>query len=913
MKSPILGQLLDHRYLVVRNLASGGFGQTYVAEDTRRPGNPQCVVKHLKPASTSPQFLGNARRLFATEAEILERLGNHDQIPRLLAYFEEEEEFFVVQELVEGHPLSQELVPGQVWAEAQILNLLWEVLQALVFVHSHHVIHRDIKPENLIRRHHDGKLVLVDFGTVKQIRTQAIIQGQATSTIAVGTPGYMPTEQSHGKPRQNSDIYALGVLALQASTGLHPSQFQEDSQTGELIWKPKTNLSPQLFNILRHMVRYHFKDRCQSATEVLQALEPLIQVNEAHIDHLSMIRPDSSFIPLTSPSGQLRGTFKLPDPRLLEIYKTLTSQKLIQTEAPDNSYDLVSTLASSPFTTNNPPVILTPTLNEPDVILLPTSSPKSSEFILPKSDQANKSGESKCAENLPRLTPTIESERSNELTIESNLDAKSDVTIHYSDELNFLDASSEHHLSTNPFESAISISPIFQKSSTDEHPLLDSSLKSNSFTSDILTTEAFEAINSEPEIFEAITSEPDFSNSEAIEQLEVAQFEVSAFTEVEFITGSSSEVEMLTENGASTSTLFSDGTSDNVDVISSFPKAKPSPYRKFIVVGGGILTLSGVVACVIFLIQHQSYLQTQRILDAMTEAKQSGQYDECIQKMSALSQHETALYRQAQVVRDDCLLEKAQNLASMRKLKDAIAQASQVPASAKSYQFALQLIAQWSEEILKVASDQYRMGNFEQAKIILGAIQPSSKNAQNANQMLKQWEIEWLKNEALLKAATLALEKQSWQKALDAVDQIQIMNQPVAKNTIYWQSKIQPIKTRAEQEIAEAIAKESAARESVPYSSPQITSSPSYESSDYSSISAPDSSSGITSSEYSDSYSDGYSDSYSGTDNYSDSYSEYPSNGSVDYSSDSSSGAGSPSYGNSAPESSGDGWTVESR
>jgi len=91
---PMLGKLLDGRYQIIDSLGRGGFGQTYIAQDTRRPGNPTCVVKHLKPASSDSECLQIARRLFCSEAEILEKLGYHDQIPRLLAYFEENQDFF---------------------------------------------------------------------------------------------------------------------------------------------------------------------------------------------------------------------------------------------------------------------------------------------------------------------------------------------------------------------------------------------------------------------------------------------------------------------------------------------------------------------------------------------------------------------------------------------------------------------------------------------------------------------------------------------------------------------------------------------------------------------------------------------------------------------------------------------------
>lgn len=269
------GQLLDRRYQVVEVLGTGAFGQTYVAEDTRRPGNPKCVLKHLKPARTEPDFLPTARRLFNSEAETLEKLGNHDQIPRLLAYFEESQEFYLVQEFIEGNPLSAELPPGLQWTENQVMQLLKEVLSILEFVHSQGVIHRDIKPDNLIRRHSDNKLVLIDFGAVKQIGLpSANSQELLNPTIAIGTLGYLPTEQSQGKPRFNSDIYALGIVGLEALTGLSANDLEEDCKTGEIVWEHLVSVNPRLAKILTQMVRYHFKDRYQTATEALQALSP---------------------------------------------------------------------------------------------------------------------------------------------------------------------------------------------------------------------------------------------------------------------------------------------------------------------------------------------------------------------------------------------------------------------------------------------------------------------------------------------------------------------------------------------------------------------------------------------------------------------------------------------------------------
>ncbi|MGI2903808.1 protein kinase domain-containing protein [Tolypothrix sp. VBCCA 56010] len=275
----MIGKLLDHRYQVVRVLATGGFGETYIAQDTRRPGNPICVVKHLKGANSDPKVFETAKRLFQSEAETLEKLGNHDQIPRLLAYFDENKEFYLVQEFIEGHTLNEELVPNQRWSESEVIQMLLEVLNILEFVHREGVIHRDIKPDNIIRRTCDQKLVLVDFGAVKQLRSPNLtFAGQTTATVAIGTPGYMPTEQGQGKPRPNSDIYSLGIIAIQALTGVAPIDFQEDPDTGEIIWQHLAPVSPELAAVLSKMVRYHFKDRYNSVMQALLSLQLLSSV-----------------------------------------------------------------------------------------------------------------------------------------------------------------------------------------------------------------------------------------------------------------------------------------------------------------------------------------------------------------------------------------------------------------------------------------------------------------------------------------------------------------------------------------------------------------------------------------------------------------------------------------------------------
>jgi len=276
----MLKKTLGGRYSIISRLGAGGFGETYLAEDIQLPDNHCCVVKHLKPQSTEAEVLDISRRLFDSEAKVLHKLGSHNQIPRLLANFEENQEFYLVQEFIEGNGLDRELTNK--WNQPQVVILLQDILSTLEFVHQQKVIHRDIKPENLIRRKQDGRIVLIDFGAVKQIYTQLIPSKRAKSTITIGTMGYMPSEQANGYPQINSDIYALGIIAIQALTGLDPEFIPKNPNTLELEWVHLVEIDLNLIKILDKMVRYDFRQRYTSATEVLKDLD-LIDLESANL------------------------------------------------------------------------------------------------------------------------------------------------------------------------------------------------------------------------------------------------------------------------------------------------------------------------------------------------------------------------------------------------------------------------------------------------------------------------------------------------------------------------------------------------------------------------------------------------------------------------------------------------------
>ncbi|MEO0687725.1 MAG: serine/threonine-protein kinase, partial [Cyanobacteria bacterium J06649_11] len=267
--------ILRNRYKILKELGRGGFSVTYLAVDMDLPGNPKCVVKQLKTRHSNNTILQIAKKLFNREAQVLYRLGKgHKQIPEMFAHFEENDEFYLVQEFVDGHDLTKEIKARHRLSEDKVIKLLQEILEVLSFVHENNVIHRDIKLRNIMRRREDGKIVLIDFGAVKEIKGLAKNeQGDVNSTLIIGTPGYMPDEQANGKPRLCSDVYAVGMLGIQALTGIPPRELPFNPNNGELIWREKAKVSDRLAEILTSMVRHHFSQRYQTAAEALQALK----------------------------------------------------------------------------------------------------------------------------------------------------------------------------------------------------------------------------------------------------------------------------------------------------------------------------------------------------------------------------------------------------------------------------------------------------------------------------------------------------------------------------------------------------------------------------------------------------------------------------------------------------------------
>lgn len=276
-------RLFRDRYELVKPLGRGGFGLTFLARNAALPGSPECVIKQLCPKTTNEVVLRRATERFEREAKSLAQLGSHAQIPQLLDYFQEGQEFFLVQEYVHGVDLAREVRQKGVLSELAVKRFLREILPVLSYVHQNQVIHRDIKPPNIIRCKDDGRLVLIDFGAVKEHLSEIEYSSQrAPTTQFVGTVGFSPPEQIALRPVFASDIYAIGVTCLYLMTGRSPMEFDIDPRTGEIQWQTMICVSNHFGKVLEKMLRVAVRDRYQDAEQVLRALEL-----EPYIDNLS--------------------------------------------------------------------------------------------------------------------------------------------------------------------------------------------------------------------------------------------------------------------------------------------------------------------------------------------------------------------------------------------------------------------------------------------------------------------------------------------------------------------------------------------------------------------------------------------------------------------------------------------------
>ncbi len=282
----MVGRVVGDRYRILRDIGHGGFGRTYLAEDSNR-FNERCILKELAPSVENQDSLDKAKELFGREAEVLYKL-QHPQIPRFREWFVEptQQSMFLVQDYVEG-PTYQDILRDrapQTFSESEVVTLLTQLLPVLSYIHGRGVVHRDLSPDNLICRNSDRLPVLIDFGGVKagtasvsQAAQTAEAESSRQNVTLIGKPGYSPEEQMRrGQVSAASDLYALGVTALVLLTGQEPAELY-DSFNLKFDWHDRAIVSPGVTAILDKMVAHQMGDRYTASALVLQDLQRLSQ------------------------------------------------------------------------------------------------------------------------------------------------------------------------------------------------------------------------------------------------------------------------------------------------------------------------------------------------------------------------------------------------------------------------------------------------------------------------------------------------------------------------------------------------------------------------------------------------------------------------------------------------------------
>lgn len=282
-------KLIQQQYEVMRQLGSGSFALTYLVKDLHRPEQKKAVLKLLKPLYTDDSFRALARTLFSREVQILEKLGPTKLAPSLLATFETDRQIGLVESFIEGVSLHSQFHQGLVWSEMLLIPFLESALSTLALLHGSGFVHRDLNPAHWIQPAGNHLPVLIDFNSALPIYPLEAASTKHSRYIptletafVIGTPGYMAPEQRQGQADVRSDLYTLGLIAVQGMTGQSPTQLSRNTQ-GEIRWQPLNPIRIELVDILTRLVRYRPQDRYLSAAEALQDMQEYVQPHWSHV------------------------------------------------------------------------------------------------------------------------------------------------------------------------------------------------------------------------------------------------------------------------------------------------------------------------------------------------------------------------------------------------------------------------------------------------------------------------------------------------------------------------------------------------------------------------------------------------------------------------------------------------------
>ncbi|MEH2312109.1 MAG: protein kinase [Nostoc sp.] len=262
---PLSVQQKIRHYQVLQTLGQGGMGTTYLAWDAAGlAGSPQLLV--LKQMNADMVKIAKAQELFEREAYTLKSL-NHPGIPKYYDFFVEDGKKYLAMELIHGQDLEKRIFTTGPVTPSQAIAWMIQTCDILDYLHSQDppLIHRDIKPANLMVRSSLNRIVLLDFGAVKEI-------GTAPGT-RIGAEGYCAPEQERGQPLTQSDLYAIGPTLIFLLTSENPFKYYRQKGRNFRFDVAKVpTISSQLRNVIDRVTEPLPRDRYQTAKELAAAL-----------------------------------------------------------------------------------------------------------------------------------------------------------------------------------------------------------------------------------------------------------------------------------------------------------------------------------------------------------------------------------------------------------------------------------------------------------------------------------------------------------------------------------------------------------------------------------------------------------------------------------------------------------------
>lgn len=263
---PIQVERTIRQYQVLRTIGRGGMGTTTLAWDSTTAQLAVPVVVVLKEMNADMAQIAKAQELFEREARTLKAL-NHEGIPQFYDFFVEDGKKYLVMEMIHGTDLEQYIRQRGPVIPQQAIQWMIQTCEILDYIHSLDppLIHRDIKPANLLLRRRDHRIIVLDFGAVKEIGTPP--------GTRIGAEGYSAPEQDRGQPLTQSDLYAIGTTLIFLLTAETPLKFYGKRGNGygfELDNVP--TITPQLRKVIAQATEYRPKDRYPTAQHLSQAL-----------------------------------------------------------------------------------------------------------------------------------------------------------------------------------------------------------------------------------------------------------------------------------------------------------------------------------------------------------------------------------------------------------------------------------------------------------------------------------------------------------------------------------------------------------------------------------------------------------------------------------------------------------------